>query len=564
VIALDGTIDNRDELSRSLADDLDREHRDNSLHILLAGYRRWGLDLPRYLIGEFALLLWDEKEQVLLAARDPFGVRSLFYTVTDQGIFLASQLRQLLDPAQLSLEALDEEYIADFLVSRSPCGVRTAFDQIKRLRASHALLVSNEHVRTFPYWDLDDRDGKATLKESDYIEEFRHVFRQAVSLHLQTPGKVWAELSGGLDSSSIVSMAQTILTERGRPSSDLETVTFTWPESPQSDEREWAEEVLSKFRVKGHFLHGDGQFFSGAVEEARYRDDPHFGLLCSPLLKSEADLLKAAGVNALLSGARAESVVLQEDQEPFHLADLLKEFRIRGFLDATYRWQRYLRAPLSSILVAYVWRPLLDPRHVPRAWDNPAKIDPWIANEFRRRTDLSSRVSRTSGQRRFKRPSDQFQYELLRATEQSADLGYLGWSVEVRFPFLYRPLVELAFAIPWDVKIAPQRDKRLLREGMAGVLPERIRERRGWKSPTYAAFRTLARTWPAIAPLGEASHLVNLGVFDQDRWEAALHRARHGASGSFVALTSSMALEYWLRSFFGEPPRLDRRSRRPG
>lgn len=552
VVQIDGTLDNSRELATELRDQLDPERSEDRCHLVLAAYRRWGLEFPRHLIGEFALVLWDDRERLLLAARDPFGVRSLFYTVSDAGIVLGSQVRQLLDPAQLSTSDLDEEYLADFLASCEAAGERTAFRTVSRLKASHALVVRDSSVRTFRYWDLEDPESEERLTDTDHLERFRELFREAVGRCLGSRGRVWAELSGGLDSSSIVSMTRKILDEDGAGQPDFETVTFTWPDSRQSDERQWAETVLAETEFRGNFISGEGRFFAGALEESRYRDDPHFVLLSHPLMKAEADLLRDRGVDVLLSGAVAEAVVLQEAQEPFHLADLLRNGRLGEFFKESTQWQSVLRAPMASLLWAYALRPLVRPGHAQRAWDTPPPLAPWLTDGFVRRTRLADRRRLLAAPRRSRSAAERFHYELLRRTDERAGLGHLSWSVELRLPFLYRPLVQAAYSAPWRVKIGPGRDKRLLRDGLAGVLPDPIRRRKGWKSPTYAAFRTFSRRWPEISEIGESSLLVELGLFDRRRWQETLQRAKHGAAEDFAALTSSIALEYWLRSFFGK------------
>lgn len=133
-------------------------------------------------------------------------------------------------------------------------------------------------------------------------------------------------------------------------------------------------------------------------------------------------------------------------------------------------------------------------------------------------------------------------------SEQLIHRGYVDWSLEVRYPFLYKPLVEFCFAVPWEIKHRPGEHKSLLRLGLEGVLPERVRQRRSWTGPTTAAFKTLVRSRRFLDDLASSSYLVELGVFDRDEWLHALRLARQGHCDNFVALTSCMAFEYWLRS----------------
>ncbi len=551
VAVLDGTIDNCEELSVDLKGDIASRHGQDTLRLLIAGYAKWGRDLPKHLTGEFAMILWDRLESCLFAARDPFGVRPLFYSIQEDEVVLGSQLRQVLEPAAISFEALDKEYIADLLAWPLAFGERTAFRQVKRLKAGHVLLASRGRIDISPYWDLEANEEIQHWSDEQCYLEFRNLFEDAVSAYMKTGGRVWAELSGGLDSSSIVSMASRLSPCNSEIESHLNTVTFTWPKTPQCDEQAWAKVAIGECHLRGHFISGEGQFFFGALEEAKFRDDPHFGLLCSPLQKSEAELLTCAGVDVLLSGARAESVVLQEDQYPYHLSDLARAWKIGQLIKELVGWQRHLAVPYLGVLYAYVLRPLLRPSKRPTSWARSVTVPPWVTRGFCESLELEQRASRWRRPRRYRRSSQQVQYEMLRRSDEAAPLGYLGWSVEVRYPFLYRPLAEFAFSVPWQAKIAPGSDKRLLREGMEGILPQRIRHRHDWKSPNYSAYRTLVRNWGEVGLSAKGSHLVALGVFDREKWDAALHRARYGGCDDFATLTSSMALELWLQSFFG-------------
>lgn len=277
------------------------------------------------LIGEFTFLLWDPQHRRLVAARDALGLRELFYLHRAGQFCIGSQLRMCLpDPA---LSDIGEEYVADFLATQTSFGEVTPFRAVRRLPAAHTLIVADGRVSISRFWDLAVPPIRRSRSARENQERFLAVFREAVSHCLDPSANVCAELSGGLDSSSIVCIAQDLLREKPGRAKDFSTVTLVWDETPQSDERRWSETVVDAYGLTNHKVRCDDLFFEGMSEAAQYRNEPHFGICSHPMLRAEGELLRAFGVDILLTGARAESVVLDDMTPPVHLAELLKRLR---------------------------------------------------------------------------------------------------------------------------------------------------------------------------------------------------------------------------------------------
>ena len=95
--------------------------------------------------------------------------------------------------------------------------------------------------------------------------------------------------------------------------------------------------------------------------------------------------------------------------------------------------------------------------------------------------------------------------------------GYLEKACDIRYPFLHRPLVELALAAPWSLKAVPGEPKAILRRAMKGILPERVRCRTQNASTGHAAYNGLRKEWPVLEQVAASSMLVELGVVDRER-----------------------------------------------
>lgn len=545
-VVVDGTVDNRRELAREL--DLPLEA--DTQTVVAAAYGRWEEECANRLVGELAFVLWDARQRRLFAARDALGLRQLFYTERPDGtLLLASQLPMLLDSPSVS--DLDEEYVADFLATQVHVGPATAFRGVRRLQAGHWLSWHDGRLETRRYWAPTEQPPLEHADAGEAAEHFRDVFAEAVDRCLDTGGRTWAELSGGLDSSSIVCVAQEVLRRRPERANGFATVSLVWDETPQSDERRWMQAVLDRYEIDNVRLVCDDLFFDGVLEAARYRSDPHFGLLCHPMYWREGEHLRQAGVETLLSGARAESVVLSDLTPPLHLADHLRAGRFGVFWRELSRWQEGTHKPLLNLAWSFGLRPLLRRDLFLRSSEDQGVVDPWVAPDFARRLDLRNRSRGSLLSPRFRSRAQGMQAERLLRSEQMITRGSLEWSCEIRHPFLYRPLVELALRIPWEQKVEPDMAKPLLRRALGETLPALVRTRKGARGPGPSAYKAFARRWPQIEPVVRAPLLASLGYVDAAEFYRAAEMIRFGASPKFGAFTTCLGLEYWLRAMTG-------------
>src|SRR5436305_128955 len=280
-VVVDGTLDNRVELARELG--LPAVAAPGAeADLIAAAYERWAMDCPAHLVGELAFLLWDPSRLRLLAASDAFGMRELYYAVVDRQVRIASQLQMILP--RPSLSDLDEEYAADYFVSSVSCRPSTPFKAVRRLQAGHLMIVAAGRLAAHRWWSPDPPSLPGDCDEEEVVNRFRTVLAEAVERCLDGR-RAWAELSGGLDSSSIVCLAHEILRRDPARASELATVRYVWKDTPQSDEREFQEPVIEKYGLINHRICCDDLFFDAAPEESRNRSQPEPGGLFQPVTR---------------------------------------------------------------------------------------------------------------------------------------------------------------------------------------------------------------------------------------------------------------------------------------
>src|SRR5690349_16644686 len=222
VFSWDGRLDNRAELIREMKDILTTASTD--LSIVAAAYERWGIASFAKLIGDWALSIWNPKDRSLILAKDPIGTRHLYYTFDQEQVSWST----ILDPLVLlagKTFALEEEYIAGWL-SFFPATHLTPYIGIHSVSPSTSVLIREGKHTVSKYWDFDPSKRIRYRTDAEYEEHFRVAFAEAVRRRLRSDSPILAELSGGMDSSSIVCMADGIIARGAAETSRLDTVSY--------------------------------------------------------------------------------------------------------------------------------------------------------------------------------------------------------------------------------------------------------------------------------------------------------------------------------------------------
>ncbi len=540
-LVFDGRLDNREELIAALRSHGAAPETDDA-GLTLAAYEAWGDACASKLIGDFAFGLWDGARRRLLCVRDPLGVRPLYVALHDDAICFATQLGQVL-AARTQVPSFDLEFVADRLahgVDRADADC-TPYRGVSRLKPGHRLIAEHGRVRIERYWEWRNPDATGNRSHQDCVDQFRETFSDAVERRMRGAGVVWSDLSGGLDSSSIVSVAA-----RRRGRSRLSAISVVFDESTWSDEREWAGAVARMHGVEQRCIDGDAHHpFSRLREAVRYWEEPHAAAAFFGVHQRYRRLMAGNGVPILLTGIGAEAVVMSKRQAPVHLADLARRGRIAALWRELDGWQRALQIPLGNVVSRYCLRPLASRPLI--SYDQSPELPDWIARPFARRWRLKERAGNGSMPPARRSVADQWHVERIGRITGFLLRGYLEKACDIRYPFLHRPLVELALAIPWSLKAVPGEPKALLRRAMRGVLPDEIRRRRQNASTGHAAYTGLRREWPVLERIAASSMLVDFGIVNRERLRNALHLARQGHARDLGGLLSTLTLDAWMQ-----------------
>jgi asparagine synthase (glutamine-hydrolysing) len=543
VLTWDGRLDNRHELVRCLEGQLGNCATDVS--IVAAAYDRWGTDSFAKLIGDWALSIWVPSEQSLILAKDPVGVRSLYYSLT------GSQVRwsTILDPLVL-LEGqswlLDEEYIVGCLAS-FPAVHLTPYAGIHSVPPSSFVLLRTGRQTTEKYWDFDSAKRIRYRTDQDYEEQFLTLFAQSVRWRLRSDTPILAELSGGMDSSSIVCIADTIIARNEAETPRLDTLSYYSDSEPNWDERPYFAKVEEKRGRRGRHIAVSSQKVPNFESDSdRFAATPGAIGRTSEVRNVLGMCINEHGNRVLLSGIGGDEVLGGVPTPRPELQDLLARMDFGAVAHQLKLWALTQRKPWFYLLVeaAKEFFPASATRISP--CKRPA---PWIDLRCvkRHRAALSGYESRIH----LFGPLPSFQHNLGTLETLRRQLGCSVPSsepiYEKRYPYLDRLLLEFLYAIPREQLVRPHQRRSLMRRALAGIVPNEVLNRKRKACCTRGPTNAISMGGSRLVEMEEHMVSASLGIVDSDRFSQFLKRTSEGGTVPIIPMLRTICVERWLR-----------------
>ena len=484
-LTADARIDNRDELIAllGLTDRTRAEITDSEL--ILRAYERWGERSPERLLGDFAFAVWDRRRQELFCARDHMGIKPFYYYWSGRALIFASEIKALLRLREVP-RRLNEVMVAYYLVPLLEDKSITFYREIFRLPPAHRLSVGRSGARMEPYWSLNPHREVRYSSDEEYAEAFREVFTEAVHCRLRSAFQVGSNLSGGLDSSSISCVARKLLSPDGERR--LRTFSAIFDEVPECDERPFIDAVLAGGDLDPHYVHADQLSPLSDFERVMHHMDEPF---LAPHLFMHWALCSAAhqqDVRVLLNGTDGDTTV---SHGLAYLTELARRGRWRTLATETNALsRRHGRSPRRTLL-EYGIKPLT-PEPVHLAWRllRGRKGPAWAAgttinSDFAQRIGLAHRVKALNGNRL--RPAlTAREHHWRKLTTGIFPFGFEGadrvaaaFSIEFRYPFFDKRLVEFCLGLPPEQKLYQGWTRMIMRRAMSNILPVEVQWREG-------------------------------------------------------------------------------------
>jgi asparagine synthase (glutamine-hydrolysing) len=488
VLVADARIDDRRSLIAQLAGEL-RGRDPSEADLIEAAYLRWGPDCAAHLIGDFAFVVWDQRERRLIAARDPMGMRPLYYRFDGQQLMFGSEVKQIL--ALSGVRAIpNETAIATHLAGPIIRPDWSFYQGIDQLAPGHTLVADANGLRNTRHWRPDPDRRVRHRHHEEYASELRSLLADATQDRLRGHRPVGLSLSGGLDSGFVASMVGRSL--RDGDSDVPAGIAFSWAfeDLRDADERDVSTVITDHYGLKAIDVPGDEAWpLKAYPEHGPDRDDPEikvFQVINDRALAAAAN----EGVGVMFTGDRGDEVI---GDWVFDYWGLLRAGRIVSFAadlkaqasqadtSIAIQLRRQLLRPLAEAVVRHPVGGRLTPRSI------SARVDPslpsypeWIPTDFARRAGLSEAIAdslvsdtelRGSRRDRHKRIFSRFGFRNATITERR----HAGFGLGYADPWSDRRIAEFILAVPQWVVQTYRQPKALAREAAMSAMPEQAR-----------------------------------------------------------------------------------------
>ncbi len=541
-ITYNGEIYNYRELRRALETKGHVFRSDSDTEVILVGHREWGADVVGKLSGIYAFAIWNEEKRELFLARDPIGVKPLFYSISSGTFRFGSEVKAILSDPSVD-RAFDAEALDAFLTFSYTPAPATGFRAVRQLLPGHCALVNEHGMRAWSFWDCPYSERPAAIDFDDALSEFTDRFDRITNAQMVSDVPVGAFLSGGLDSAAIVRG----MTRSGAGDVHALTVGF---DVPGFDERDAARETAASLGVE--LAEQELALDAAALlpKLSLHMEEPTADssmlpvyLLCQAARQRFTVAMSGDGADEILAGYdtyRATAMAAKYRAIPRFIRRGLVEPLVRCLPvgDGKYGLHqvgtRFVQgASLGAGRDHCAWRIIFTDALKQRLYSadfrqNVAQCDPLGAYAEHIGTPPASRESLAgllNADTSFYLPNDM----LIKVDRMSMAHG-----LEVRVPFLDIEMVRFCADLPGEFKLRRgKRRKHILRESLRGSIPSDVldRPKSGFNIPVERWMRESLRDllFDAVATCrDELSKFLDLSELERVANEHRDRKADHG------------------------------------
>jgi len=545
-LTFDGRLDGRANVCARLP--CHSTQLDDASLVLLA-YELFGQSCFEFLKGEFAFVLWDQIEKSVFFVRSLCGTRHLYYTADSKRLMWSSELDDLVIKSAID-PVVNDSYAIGF-VYYQPDIDESPFRNIAVVPPGTyvQLKYTGQVCPPVATWHPDRLSTLHLPSDCLYEEAWRHEVESAITDRLRVKGPVFCELSGGLDSSTIVLLADRILTNSGRSAANLTTVSCTFETSRESDESYFISLVEKARGRVGLYVHEQSLNATLGLRDIEFTGLPNTQHLFPGRYSTTERLMKRAGARVLLSGNGGDELFWSDPAGSPELADLCVQGHVWSALSAAHAWSQSAEvpfwhlfltqaiAPITAGLAFVPWRPT---DGMLTSWITP-KAKHWLTQPGRRlglRIDTSTRP-----------PSRGIRLLSIRSLRALLSAGYYHeyYGIYFSHPFSHQGLIDFILSLPMNQLTRPGESRSLMRRAIRGLLPEKTRMRRSKATLDEPVCRTLARNKNTIGET-ERMEVCQREYAEPRALARSITEASLGNVEQVSGLLRLLSLERWLRS----------------
>jgi asparagine synthase (glutamine-hydrolysing) len=462
--------------------------------VLLALYDRDKENCLQLLDGMFSFVIYDEKENEIFAARDRFGEKPFFYSHQPGKYFLFGSEMKCLWEAGVAKKVNNRmlyNYLSFGHLDNPNDLSETFFENCTRLPHSHYIKLSvvDCNLTIHQYYDIDWQNTNYNISISQAKEKFHELFYTSVQRRLRSDVTVGSSLSGGLDSSLVVTVINALKNGTGQRQ---DTFSAVFP-GFKKDERKYIDHVIAATNVNPHFVTPDDEGLIASLDKLNWHQEEPYGSASIYVQYCVMQLAKENNVTVLLDGQGADEILA--GYHPYYhpyFAELKKrdsrlfkkEFAAYSAVHSNNEINDIIKFDLLTKVKLMAGRhsPALRKIYHHYSQANNTVLNPDFYKAYRRSSFDELPVFENLNQALYNSTFKQGLQELLRY----ADRNSMAHSREVRLPFLYHKLVEFLLTLPAEMKIKDGWNKWIMRKTFNAELPLKISGRKdkiGYEPP---------------------------------------------------------------------------------
>ncbi len=483
VITYNGEIYNYIEIKKELQNAGVRFRTQSDTEVILAAYQMWGEQCVAKFVGMWAFCIFDTKKNKLFCSRDRFGIKPFYYIFESGNLYFASEIKALKKTPAFSNDLNNRQIFKGLQMGSVVDTVDTYFSKVHCLPPAHNLVFENQTIRISNYWTLQDTSFENKYKSfEEKKSEFYRLFTQSIRQHMRSDVEVGACLSGGLDSSSIVSAVSDLF-----PNQKIKTFHIYYTGKNDVDERPWVNHLVKKYpTIEPYYLNPSDDDISADFDDfLSAQDFPVAG--SSPF--SQYFVMKLAQqqqVKVVIDGQGSDEYLAGYNHHFYrYLADLLRQAKLKKFITEFSIFSKNNHFGVSK-KVAFLSKSMASLFYDEDKFLNLVyhKHFPFLPldNSF----SLHNPFTFSSNSILSKHLFYQLFIESLPNLLHYEDRNSMRFSLESRVPFLDHRLVEFAFSLHNDDKIHQGTGKYILRESLKNILPAAIyarKDKKGFVTP---------------------------------------------------------------------------------
>ncbi len=486
VLTMDARIDNRNELLNEL-DLPDRPISEiGDSEFILAAYQKWGEDCPKYLLGDFAFVIWDEKKKQLFCARDHVGIKQFYYFLKNEIFVFSNDIKSLMNFEIISKEINDKAVVNQMVYAHLQSNSYTFYRNVFKLPPAHNLIITNKKIIKKSYWKISNSPKMTYENIDECAEKLRHLITQSIYDRIRSIYPITSHLSGGIDSSSIAVIASRKLREN-----DQKLLAFNWLHEPSDKDDpnyyEWSNSktIAELEEIEDHYVSLNARDIYDYMENNKISDGDSAQFWYEIPIRKHA---QSRGSRTILSGWGGDDFVsyfgasyfanifLEEGffklikMEKSYICKKSQEKCIRRLIGSIYQW---VVIPLMPRFL-YCYMPRNYCAEIKKSATEFTKKEylPALENELNRYLKYNNvfQPRSTIG----KGMIANYEFGHLQARIESWSAASKIDRLEYAYPLLDKRILEFMMQVPTKFFVHEGKGRYLFRSAMKNIVPDHI------------------------------------------------------------------------------------------